>query len=404
MREPVQPQQLLILLYLSHKDNYDVDRTYQRAPGAWTTRQEQFFIDSILRGYSVPMVFIHKKKKKKWIIDGQHRLLTIEKFANNELELHKKYSEDIINESGGNRIYEELDEKYQEQFDIYPLPVVYLEDYADEEIRSLFRRLQSGTNLSVGEKLNAYPGNIVPLMRKLGNRKFFQEIIPFSMERYKNYKLAANFLYLENIGIDNIGTSNIYDFFERYKDLDESSKEYKNALQVLNFLERSLDKNMAELRNQAWVNTLYLFISYLIDKKYSLDKTIIRKFLIDFYNQVQKAEQEIDRELIKFDIESSRGTTSKKSLQIRHDIILDRFFSRYEITAKDDNRFFNDEQKIEIYRKYDGKCQICSKSLTFKNFDTHYHHKKAWSKGGKSSIENGLLVCKNCHLKKIHSK
>ena len=64
MRESVQPQLLLISSYLRHKDKYDVDRTYQRAPGAWTTKQEQFFIDSILRGYSVPMVFIHKKEKK----------------------------------------------------------------------------------------------------------------------------------------------------------------------------------------------------------------------------------------------------------------------------------------------------------------------------------------------------
>jgi ribosomal protein L28 len=49
-------------------------------------------------------------------------------------------------------------------------------------------------------------------------------------------------------------------------------------------------------------------------------------------------------------------------------------------------------------------CQICNKKLDFGNENTHYHHKKMWSKNGKSDIENGILVCNICHLKKIHGK
>jgi len=406
LKEPVQPTQKLIAIYLRHKKDYKIDRTYQRAPGAWSKKQEQYFIDSILRGYSIPMIFIHKKDGENWVVDGQHRLQTIKKFANNNLELRDNYSKDIIKKSSGGKVYENLSENYQERFDEYPLPIVQLKEYTDEDIRSLFKRLQSGTSLSVGEKLNAYPGQIVPTMRKLGKTKFFKSILPFSMKRYRNYKLAANFLFLESMGITSLNASEIYDFFERYKDLDQSSNEYKKVNKVLNYLTKILDENMAELRNQAWTITIYLFISQLFKKKYTVKKkeNEIRQFIIDFYDSVQKSDTVIDKELIEFEKETSRGTTGKKSIELRHSIILDRFFSEYEIDAKDDKRLFTDNQKRKIFRRDDEKCQICNKDLTFGKRETHYHHKKLWSKGGSTTIENGILVCENCHLKKIHGK
>lgn len=403
-KEPVQPAQKLIAIYLRHGDEYKIDRTYQRAPGAWSKKQEQYFIDSILRGYSIPMIFIHKKEEEKWVVDGQHRLQTIKKFANNKLELRDNYSNDIIKKSNGGRKYKNLSNEFQERFDEYPLPIIKLENYTDEEIRSLFKRLQSGTSLSVGEKLNAYPGEIVPAMRKLGNSQFFKNILPYSMKRYRNYKLAANFLFLEEMGITSLNASKIYEFFERYKDLDETSKAFKKVNRVLNFLTDILDENMVEIRNQAWTITIYLFISHLFKNNYAVEKnkTDIRQFIIDFYDRVQKSDKEIDKELIEFERETSRGTTGKKSIKTRHSIILDRFFSEYEIDPKDDKRLFTDDQKRKIYRRDEEKCQLCNEELTFGEKDTHFHHRKMWSKGGATSVENGLLVCKDCHLKKIH--
>jgi len=393
--------------FLRHwRKKYDIDMNYQRAPGAWTKKQEQYLIDTILRGYRMPPIFIHKKDGKNWIVDGQHRILTIENFSKNDLKLNEDFSDDIIKDCGGGRIYDDLVDKYIHQFDEYPLPFIGLEDYDDEEIRSLFKRLQSGTSLSTGEKLNAYSGKIVPTMRTLGHRKFFTKILPFGIKRYLNYKMAATFLYLENNGILDINVTYIYDFFERFSDLDESSNEFRKVNKVLKLLEKILDENMAELRNQAWVISVYLFVSELINENYAVEKKKedIKSFLIKFYDKVEKSDTDIDRELIDFDRESSRGTTSKKSIQFRHDILLDRFFSVYELEKRDEQRLFDREQKREIYRRDREQCRICSRKLTFGDKNTHYHHRKLWIDTGKTEVENGMLVCKDCHLKKIHGK
>lgn len=68
----------------------------------------------------------------------------------------------------------------------------------------------------------------------------------------------------------------------------------------------------------------------------------------------------------------------------------------------DENRLFIEEQKIAIFRRDGEKCQICGKKLIFENPDTHFHHKDRYIEGGKTEIGNGLLVCKDCHLNKIH--
>jgi len=81
------------------KAEYKVDSTYQRAPGIWEKWREQYLIDSILRGFGIPLIFIHKKNGEKFIVDGQQRLLTIWKFSENKLELSKKLSSDIINQN-----------------------------------------------------------------------------------------------------------------------------------------------------------------------------------------------------------------------------------------------------------------------------------------------------------------
>jgi len=59
---------------------YSVDPNYQREPRAWTREDEQFFIDSLLRKIKIPKIYLHKKRNKCYIIDGQQRIETIKFF------------------------------------------------------------------------------------------------------------------------------------------------------------------------------------------------------------------------------------------------------------------------------------------------------------------------------------
>ena len=82
--------------------------------------------------------------------------------------------------------------------------------------------------------------------------------------------------------------------------------------------------------------------------------------------------------------------------------LLKRFLDRYNPARLDENRLFTDEQKIVIFRRDQEKCQVCGKNLTFGNPDTQFHHKDKYIEGGRTEVEKGLLVCRDCHLNNIH--
>lgn len=413
LKEPPEPKPRLISTFILHKERYKIDPTYQREAGTWSLSDEQYFIDTILRGLAVPPIFLHKKGETYFIVDGQQRLNTIWKFKENKLKLNEKFSTDIIydpknrekNMGKGTYVYSQLHEEWQNRFDNYPLPIIVLEDYTDEEIRDLFRRLQHGKPLLPGEILNAFPGEIVLLMRELASHKFFKEIIPIKKKRYKHYYIVAQLLYLESEGIKDISPRYIYEFFEKNKHLNKESKVYKKIHRVLNFLTETFQTTTAELRKPAWIITVYLLAAHLLENYVmKTQKENFKNFIQTFYQDVKQAPMSGDKELIEFNINMSKGTTSTKSITLRYTLILKRFLEKYNPMRLDENRFFTEEQKIEIFRKYNGKCGLCGKELKFNSPDTHFHHKDRYIEGGKTIVENALLVCKECHLNKIHGK
>jgi len=390
-----------------HSGEYRIDREYQREEGTWKRPDKQYFIDTVLRGYGMPPIFIHKKDGKEYIVDGQQRFNTIIRFFNNKLDLGEQYSIDLIKTNGGARKYNQLKTTFQrDRFDAYPVPVIYLEDYDDEEIRSEFRRLNAGKPLNIGERLNAYPGNIVPTMRSIGKHRFFNEILPFKSQRYKNLHIAAILMLLESKGITDISPKYVYEFFEeREKGIDPSTI---NKIQyTLNYLCDMFKEKTGELREAVWIFTVYLVVSHLLERyviQTNSRRKRLKKFLVDFYDRVYSTARGKDKDLDNFFDAATSGTTSAKNIQTRVHAMLRKLLRKMTLTPFDEKRIFTYQQKLRIFRKFKGKCQVCKKRLEFKSPKTHFHHKDLYSMGGKTELKKGLLVCSDCHMKKIHGK
>ena len=71
---------------------------YQRGGVRWTPAQKQALIDSLLRGYHIPLIYIHLEQREtslgdkntyRWIIDGQQRLNAIAGFLGGGFALHE---------------------------------------------------------------------------------------------------------------------------------------------------------------------------------------------------------------------------------------------------------------------------------------------------------------------------
>ena len=72
MKDPVRP--LVIATIYSWKEKIDTNPDYQRPP-AWTKKQQQLLIDSILREYDIPKMYWRKVSGDEYeVIDGQQRL------------------------------------------------------------------------------------------------------------------------------------------------------------------------------------------------------------------------------------------------------------------------------------------------------------------------------------------
>lgn len=61
-------------------------------------------------------------------------------------------------------------------------------------------------------------------------------------------------------------------------------------------------------------------------------------------------------------------------------------------------RTFRDSEKRTIYEKQQGICPICGKHFEYNEMEAD--HIVAWSKGGKSTIDNLQMLCKKCNIMK----
>lgn len=61
-------------------------------------------------------------------------------------------------------------------------------------------------------------------------------------------------------------------------------------------------------------------------------------------------------------------------------------------------RAFSDKEKRIMYEKQQGICHICKNPFDIKQMEGD--HIKPWSKGGKTTLENGQMLCEDCNRHK----
>lgn len=79
----------------------DLNPTYQRR-SVWSPRDRRFFLDTILRWYPSPPIFLHKKINESGktiyaVVDGKQRLETIIRFIENKIAIDKDFGDTRLN-------------------------------------------------------------------------------------------------------------------------------------------------------------------------------------------------------------------------------------------------------------------------------------------------------------------
>ena len=375
-----------------NKKQFKFDPNFQREE-VWTRDLQRHLIDSILKDFDIPKIYVQELDDGTYsVVDGQQRLRAIWEFYDNEFPLSERYSGGL-----GGKKHEKLPPEIRTKFESYDLTLITLRNYSDDDIRDVYSRLNKGKPLSPAEKLNAFPGDIVPTMRYVSNHPFFTDVITLPRRRYRHYLTAARLILLESKGIIDVAPWQLYDFFEEKKKMNKSSPTVRRVLRVCDYLKKSFNSATMELRKESLLLTIYYLTSHLLKEYVMVNREAkLRGFFIDFYQQVRKSSETGDKELIDFNLAASRGTTSKSNVKLRHDIILRRFliYCR-DLVPKDDKRDFTWDERAAVFRYYKGICQKCKKKLKMDDF--HVHHKIPHKLGGKTTLENALLLCPDCH-------
>jgi len=134
---------------------------------------------------------------------------------------------------------------------------------------------------------------------------------------------------------------------------------------------------------------------------------LLAKWFIEFETSRRLNEQlnEDDRDtaLVEYRALTSFSTDGEESIKGRLEFIEKRFFLACpEIEPIDTIRTFTHEQRLAIFRKDDGHCQLKLRCEGEKLGwgEWHADHVVPHSKGGRTTVSNGQVSCSTCNLAK----
>ena len=198
----------------------DLQPTYQRGY-VWKDDFKDKLIYSIIKSYPTGNISVRVLKEpnakgaKSEVVDGQQRLTTIRDFVNNDYIIKSEWSKKIIevikdyyefakvkddkvdklvkklNNKGVVRLkFSDLPVIIQGNVNTYNIPMTYIADACDQQVREYFRFLQNQERLRAGEIINSMPAtNLEQYLEGIEHKNLFLDIIGFSDNRAEFEKI-----------------------------------------------------------------------------------------------------------------------------------------------------------------------------------------------------------------------
>lgn len=385
---------------------YDLNPTYQRN-SVWTKPQKQLLIDSVLSDIPIPSIYLNKISEDRFdVVDGQQRLRTLLEFNNDEF----KTSEDSI---VGAKFFSELSDNDQDKFTEYQLTMIILHNWVPDKIEDMFLRLQDGSPLNAAEKRRAISGTFRDVVRELSSHSFFNKRVGFNNQRYAFEDAVAKALHLKisqsgnvpSIDINawtKISGSAIKKTYQNNDTINLDNPHVKAVKRAYNFLNKGfklLDDFNPKLKK--WSSYSLPLVYCELELKYELRNH--EKEIAEAYLKLQelraldneKDEEQQDPNLA--NLKNASRADDPANLKFRHEFIYNWMLENVSLEPKnlDPRRLFNSEQRLVIYRRSNGLCQLCKDEIDQDNFEAD--HIIRHTDGGSTSIDNGRALCVNCN-------
>lgn len=133
-------QDLSWFIDMKTQGRLELDPPYQRR-SVWTSKDKQFFLDTILNNYPCPAVYLQKENTEKGplynVVDGKQRLSTVLDFYNGKIRLSKTFG--IVDFRG--KKFADLPDDVKSEFYNYIFMVEQIRSDEDVEWGEVFQRV-----------------------------------------------------------------------------------------------------------------------------------------------------------------------------------------------------------------------------------------------------------------------
>ncbi len=403
---------ILGIKFLIDQGKINFEPSYQRSY-VWKKTQKELLIDSLFLGYDLPKIYFHENRvgdKIFDVVDGQQRLRTIYDFVMNRLKLPVD-SDPVNNIEIANKYFNELPLDLQMDFQGINLDVVVLNsEYNTYDIEDMFLRYQNGEPLNAAEKRKAVPGNFKNIVQELSAHKIFEKC-NFSNIRNAYEDAVAKILHVRIFGnFTSITPDAIKRTYINNRTITSSDSYVKSVKQILNLMLKAFElSNNPTPRLKKYAILTLAEVFYHLSETYSIVdfKAAIANSYLKF-EQLRAENEELDESLQDSNFsgftDAARGDSPAQQ-EYRYRTLLEFIIKdNPDLTTKDPNRSFTDQQRIAIFNKNGGICQgiNCGKVVSFDEF--HADHIDPHSRGGKTTVANGQVLCLPCNLSKSNSQ
>ena len=424
------------VLALKSQQMLVVNSEYQRGV-VWTPTQQKKLIDSVLRGYPIPLIYFHHiqqeaaglRSERFEVIDGQQRINALYEFHEGAFKLFDPVKDeadarfpDFITKEPcpwGGRGFPDLSDELKEQFLDTSLRIVKIETHDPNQARDLFVRLQAGMPLNSQEKRDAWPGQFTEFVLKLGGKPhvarypghdFFNILMRAGKlkDRGRFRQLAAQIAMLfltrrEDGKWRDTNATAIDDFYYEHLGFDADSGDAKRLGEVLdklvNLLFFSDHQKRKKIVGHEAIHLVLLVDALLDDYTRSWESEFASAF-DEFREQFALAKKTQNDSKpgeywLQYGVWTRVNSDRAENIQRRHEFFAAKMHERLPLKMKDPQRMFGALEREIIYYRDQKRCGECDADVIWS--EAEIHHVDQHSQGGKTALENGALVHRHCH-------
>lgn len=272
-------QNITWLLSLRKFGQLDLNPPYQRK-SVWTLREKQRFLDTILRNYPSPALFLHRSLDDQGnptyhVVDGKQRISTILDFADNNLRLASDFGDFRLDGQKWKALEDLISVK--KSFWNYQVSVEFIDDVHEPLVREIFSRLnQNARKLERQELRHArFDGWLISFAEALVDLELWQTFKVVTRARSRRMadvqlllELAQVILEGRPVGFDQDSLDEMcaeYDDIEATEGFDPdafvSTFEFASSLLGEIGGDESLLRSVAGSRNNIYTVWCYLALS-----------------------------------------------------------------------------------------------------------------------------------------------